>query len=152
MALFTHSYADNNPAEVNPAEMYFSEAVICRNYEATRSANRGTVYSSEYHRLEAEGFRFLGHLPGLPGKMSTDVIMVKPAAVAVEANAKWYGSSFAGFDVNCRDRENCRVMFSYQWDNNFTCKVIAGDCNTDEMRAHLVKLAGPDAALWFDRK
>lgn len=157
MALFTHQYSTNAPAEVNPAADYFSAVVVCKNYVASRSKHTGTTYSSEYQRYEAEGFRFLGHVPGVPGKMSTDVVMVRPADLAVAANAQYYGSKFAGFEVFTSEAlgDLCRVQFSYDWGNNFTARVIAGDCNKAEMRRHLMTLAGADAdsvAAWFDRK
>lgn len=149
MALFTHQHSTNKPAETNPAADYFSACVVCKNYVASRSTTRGTEYSSEYHDLEREGFRFLTHVPGKPGKMSTDVVMVKPAAGAVEANAQWYGSSFSSFEINQSQAlgDKVRVVFRYDWGNNFSPSVIAGDCDAAEMLAHLMSLSGDDAEL-----
>lgn len=148
MALFTHSYASRLEAEVNPAEAYFSEAVICRNYVESRSAKYGTRYSAEHDALEAQGFRFMAHVPGLPGKMSTDILMVKPTPSAVEANAQAYGSDFSGFEIFTSETlgEKCRIEFSYDWGNNYHPRVIAGDCVTAEMLDHLVALSGSEDA------
>ncbi len=151
MALFTHQYATNAPAEVNPASDYFSAIAICRNHVARQNKYEGQVMSDAYRQMERDGFRFLGHV-FVPGKQPTSVVMVKPAAVAVEANAEAYGTAFDSFSVFAlRDTDLFRVQFSYAWDNNFSPRVIAGDVKQADLVAHLKSLTD-DAELhaWLD--
>lgn len=155
MSLFTHQYSTNTPAEINPAAEYFGAVVVCRNYVESTSKHRGTVYTQEYRDLERAGFRFVGHAPG-DGSHFKHAVMVKPTTSAAEGNPQ-YGSDFNAFNIipYGEGAATLRVVFRYQWDSNFAPSVIAGDCVTEDMRAHLINLASKadkaDVAAYAER-
>ena len=142
MSLFTHQYSTNTPSELNPAPEYFEAVAVCRDYVASSDKHNGQRYTQEYHDLKRAGFRFVGFVPAEQGQRFKDVVMVKPAADAANGNPQ-YGSDFSSFDIipYGEDAAKLRIVFSYDWGNNFTPRVIAGDCMAEYMRTHLINIA-----------
>lgn len=147
--MFTHSYYNNTAPEVCEASRVFSDIVVCRNYIASRSPTRGTVYSAEHNELERQGYTFVGFIP-LPGKQSRDLVMVKLSDEIMEHGRTTGRGGHVNSVKLCGDRYNgsskIRVVVGFQWSDNFTSSVIPCDVMQDDLRAHLLTLAAPDDA------
>lgn len=148
--MFTHSYFSNTAPEVCEASRVFASVIVCRNYVASRSQHRGTVYSSEHNELVRQGYAFLGFIP-LPGKQPQDLVMVKLSdevmAHGIETGRGDRVSSVKLCGDRYSDSGKIRVVVSFRWSDNFDSSVIPCDVMRDDLTAHLLTVASDDADL-----